>query len=97
MGKSKNEKQQRPTVLVGSLYMPHREQKHLDELSKSLEKIGTFTDDFTSVGFDTNTRSNRLFSRVGESCIWVRLFASIRSKSNHETTYHGSRGKREKC
>ena len=26
-------------LLVGSFYMPHREQKHLDELSKSLEKI----------------------------------------------------------
>jgi hypothetical protein len=26
-------------LLVGSSYMPHREQKHLDELSKSLEKI----------------------------------------------------------
>jgi hypothetical protein len=24
-------------LLVGSFYMPHREQKHLDELSKSLE------------------------------------------------------------
>ena len=37
MGKSKNEKQQ--DLLVGSFYMPHREQKHLDELSKSLENI----------------------------------------------------------
>jgi hypothetical protein len=26
-------------LLVGSFYMPHREQKHLEELSKSLEKI----------------------------------------------------------
>jgi endonuclease/exonuclease/phosphatase (EEP) superfamily protein YafD len=26
-------------LLVGSLYMPHREQKHFEELSKSLEKI----------------------------------------------------------
>jgi hypothetical protein len=25
-------------LLVGSFYMPHRELKHLDELSKSLEK-----------------------------------------------------------
>jgi hypothetical protein len=25
-------------LLVGSFYMPHREQKHLDELRKSLEK-----------------------------------------------------------
>jgi hypothetical protein len=26
-------------LLVGSFYMPHREQKHLEELSKSLKKI----------------------------------------------------------
>jgi hypothetical protein len=26
-------------LLVGSFYMPHREQQHLDELSKSLEII----------------------------------------------------------
>ena len=26
-------------LLVGSLYMPHREQKHFDELNKSLKKI----------------------------------------------------------
>ena len=26
-------------LLVGSFYMPHREQKHGEELSKSLEKI----------------------------------------------------------
>jgi hypothetical protein len=33
--KMKNNK----VLLVRSFYMPHREQKHLDELSKSLEKI----------------------------------------------------------
>ena len=26
-------------ILIGSFYMPHREQKHLDELQKSLTKI----------------------------------------------------------
>ena len=30
-------------LLVGSFYMPHREQKHLEELSKSLEKMKTTT------------------------------------------------------
>jgi endonuclease/exonuclease/phosphatase family metal-dependent hydrolase len=26
-------------LLVGSFYIPHREQQHIEELSKSLEKI----------------------------------------------------------
>jgi hypothetical protein len=33
--KMKNQKD----LLIGSFYMPHREQKHLDELQKSLTKI----------------------------------------------------------
>ena len=51
-------------LLVGSFYMPHREQKHLDELSKSPEKIEnhnitniTLTGDFNCPDIRWNTQT----------------------------------------
>jgi len=55
-------------LLMGSFYMPHREQKHLDELQKSLDLINQsnitnkiITGDFNCPDINWNTET---FSKV---------------------------------
>jgi hypothetical protein len=45
-------------LLVGSFYMPHIEQKHLDELSKSLEKIENHN--ITNIVLTRDFNSNKM-------------------------------------